>query len=159
MKFQGPNTFCFKELQVRNGNHSFTILKHSVEKLFVRTTWLFTPTLLCDTSQLCRRNCFWVHPGRLSGGDTFLKEIFHFHLYFKKVFCTDQLLHATNSGVRMTEKCCSVTGNKKPRAIGRVRAAFTGAVTGITCWSLIVWDRQSKTMLFLGLGWFDLRGN
>lgn len=158
MKFQGPNRFCFKELQVRNGNHGFTFLSIQWQNFVsIRTAWLLTPTLLCDTSQLCQSNCFWVQPGRLPGADTFLKEIFHFHLYFKKVFCIDQLLHPTNTGVRMTEKCCSVTGNKKPRAVGRVRAAFTGACHRLHF--LKPWDWQSKTMLFLGLGWLDLQAN
>lgn len=36
----------------------------------------------------------------------------------------DQLLHPTNTGVRMTEKCCTVTGTKKPKAVVRVMSCF-----------------------------------
>lgn len=58
-KFQSPNAFVFKELQVMNENHSFAIWsvwwQHFV---IVPTAWLLTPTLLCETSQLWQSNCF-----------------------------------------------------------------------------------------------------
>lgn len=152
MEFQGPNTFCVKEVQVRNREHSFTNQSMQWQNFCLHEYGLASHShTVVWHLPVVPKQLLLSSARNTARGWYIFKRDFLLPPLFQEGFLHRSVASSHKYWCENDWEGLLWIGNKKPRAVGRVRAAFTGAATGITYWSLIVWDWQSETMLFLGL--------